>query len=89
VRRIHTNGNLLDQLTEHSRYTHAFKDSHRIPLMSIVAEKVRSDQSCHTGANYSYLLLCFALCEGHLDGALQIPIEKKFAEKWQVFQFQW
>jgi hypothetical protein len=36
---------------------------------------VRSDQTCHTGANYSHLLLCFALCERHLDDALQIPMK--------------
>jgi hypothetical protein len=40
-----------------------------------VVEKVRSDQTCHTGANYSHLLLCFALCERHLDDALQIPMK--------------
>jgi hypothetical protein len=36
---------------------------------------MRSDQTCHTGANYSHLLLCFALCERHFDDALQIPMK--------------
>jgi hypothetical protein len=40
-----------------------------------VVEKVRSDQTCHTGANYSHLLLCFVFGERHLYDALQIPMK--------------
>src|SRR4051794_9903545 len=38
--------------------------------MYIVLKKVRRSQTCHTGADYSHFLLCFAPCNRHLDGAL-------------------
>lgn len=48
--------------------------------MLIVVEKVRGDQTRHTRADYSHLLLCVALSERHLDNAPQILMEIRFAE---------
>lgn len=52
-----------------------------------MVEKVRSDQTCHTGANYGHLLLCFALRERHLDDALQTTMKNSLQKSGRSSDF--
>lgn len=55
--------------------------------MYIVVEHVRSGQTCHTGANYSNFLRCFALCDRHLDDTLQVRMNNSLPKSGRSSDF--
>jgi len=52
---------------KHSKYTHAFEDSHRVTLRLVIVEKVSSDETSHSTANDCYRLLGFPFRFRHPD----------------------